>query len=309
MIRMDSVKHNFDANETLFLQRQLESIESTLYEFKKRELKYREYIPVDSSDNPGANTITYRMLTHVGMAKVISNYARDLPRADAYLSEFTSKVKTLGVAFGYNTQEIRAASMTGTNLDSIKVTAARRAMREKESRIAWLGDEEFGITGFLNNTNIPTQACSTGTWGTATATEILADLALGVNKIPTQSKGIHRGNTLLLPLPQYQRLAQLRIDSTLETTVLEWITKPNNPFGLETVDWLSEELELAFVGGTKDGAVIYERNPEVLCSKIPMEMVTHPIQSFGLEFQVPCEARNGGVVVRYPLACCFLTGV
>lgn len=309
MIKFDSIKSHFDANETLFLQRQLESIDAKLYEFKERELKYREYIPVDSSDSPGAESVTYRMLTNVGMAKIIANYSRDLPRADAYMSEFSQAVKTLGIAFGYNTQEIRAAQMAGVDLDGTKVTAARRAMRELESNIAWLGDDEFGMTGFFNNANVPTQACTTGTWGTATAAEILADIALGCNKIPTQSKGIHRGDTMIVPLPQYNVLAQTRIDSTLETTILEWLTKPGNPYGLKHVGYLTGELELAFVGGTKDGAVIYEKDPEVLQQKIPMEMITHPMQAIGLEFQIPCEARNAGVIIRYPLACCFLTGV
>jgi len=310
MIKFDSIKSHFDANETLFLQRQLESIDAKLYEFKERELKYREYIPVDNSDSPGAESVTYRMLTNVGMAKIIANYSRDLPRADAYMSEFSQAVKTLGVAFGYSTQEIRAANLAGSNLDGLKVSACRRAMRELESNIAWNGDDEFGMSGFFNNANVPLQAASTGTWTVATtAANILIDIALGTNKIVSQSNGIHRGDTMLLPLPQYNVIAQKRIDSTLETTVLEWLLKPGNPYGLKRVGWLSTELELAFVGGTKDGAVIYERDPEVIQQKIPMEMITQPMQAVGLEYQVPCEARNAGVVIRYPLACVFLTGI
>lgn len=309
MIRFDGIKHYFDANETLFLQRQLESIEAKLYEFKQRELKYRQYIPVDNSDSPGAETVTYRMLTQVGMAKIISNYSRDLPRADAYLSEFSQKVKTLGIAFGYTTQDIRAAQLAGTDLPGIYVTTARRGMRELESKIAWLGDEEFGMNGFLTNENIPTQA-ATKDWDTpATVAEILGDIGNACSKVRTQSKGIHQVDTALFPIPQYELMAKTRIDATISTTILEWITKPGNPYGLKIVDWLSEELELAFTGGTEDGAVFYEKNPEVLQQKIPMEMITHPMQQVGLEFQVPCEARNAGVIVRYPLGCCFLTGI
>jgi len=310
MIRMDSIRHHFDANETLFLQRQLESIDSKLYEFKERELKYREYIPVDNSDSPGAESITYRMLTNVGMAKIIANYGRDIPRADAYMSEFSQKVKTLATSFGYSTQEIRAAQMAGVSLDSLKVTSARRAMRELESRIAWLGDDEFGMTGFLNNTNVPTVAATTGNWTSATTVaNILIDFELGTNLVVSQSLGIHKADTCLMPLPQYQVCATKRLDTTMDMTVLEWMQRPGNPYGIKHIGYLTGELELAFVGGTKDGVVFYERDPEVLQQKIPMEMITQPMQAVGLEFQVPCEARNAGVVIRYPLACCFLTGV
>ena len=92
-------------------------------------------------------------------------------------------------------------------------------------------------------------------------------------------------------------------------TVLEFITKPGNTFGLTLVDWLPNELSSAFVGSTQDGAVFYERDPEVLEQRIPLEMVTLPMQEKNLEVVIPVEARNGGVVVRYPLACLFLTGV
>ena len=55
--------------------------------------------------------------------------------------------------------------------------------------------------------------------------------------------------------------------------------------------------------------VFYEKDPEVLTNRIPLEMVIHPIQPKNLEFLIPCEARNGGVVIRYPLACAILTGI
>jgi len=38
-IRLDAIEHRFDANETLNLARELESIEATLYEWKEKELK------------------------------------------------------------------------------------------------------------------------------------------------------------------------------------------------------------------------------------------------------------------------------
>ena len=45
-------------NVSVFFARELEAIEAVIYEFKKRELKYREFIPVSNRDNPGAENIT-----------------------------------------------------------------------------------------------------------------------------------------------------------------------------------------------------------------------------------------------------------
>lgn len=315
-IRLDAVRHHFkDANETLFFQRQLEQIEAKLYEFKKRELKYRQYIPVSNRDNPGANTITYRMFDKVGMAKVIANYADDLPRADVYGKEYSQIVKTIATAFGYSTQEIRAAQMANVSLDALKSDAARRAVREKESGVAWNGDTEHNLQGFLNNANIPTIAAPNGAdpasplWSNKTPDEILDDIMTVVTKVRTQSKGIHNADTLLLPINHYNILAQTPRSSNNDTTLLKFILDPSNAYGIATVDWLPTELDNAFTSGTEDGMVAYENSPEVLEQRIPLEMVTHPVQARNLEFVVPVESRHGGVVLRYPLAICIMTGI
>ena len=313
MIRLDGVKHHFDANETLFLERQLEEIEAKLYEYKQRELKYREYIPVSNRDNPGAESITYRMITMVGMAKIIANYADDLPRADATTQEYTQRVKSIGTSFGYSKQEVRAASMANVPLETIKANAARRAIREQENTLAWTGNTTYGIVGFLNNPNIPTQAVGTGTsgdtWALKTAAEILKDIADSTGAIRTTSKGLHEADTVLLPIPQYNIIATTKINSLSEKTILQEITEPGNAYGIKTVGWLPVELTSAFTGDTEDGAVFYERDPEVLENRIPLEMEIDPVQKKNLEFLIPVEARNGGVVVRMPMACLFLTGI
>ena len=162
MISTAAIQHRLDANESVFFERQLEAIDETLYEVKKKELVYREFIPVNSRINAGANSYTYRMFDKVGMAKIISNYADDLPRADVFGEEFISPIKSLGTSFGYNTQEVRSATMTNTPLDTMKATAARRAIREKESNTAWNGDAEGGLPGFLTNENIPVVAAPVG---------------------------------------------------------------------------------------------------------------------------------------------------
>lgn len=302
-----------DANETLFLERQLESIEATVFETKQRELKYRQFIPVSNRDNPGAETITYRLLTKVGLARVIASGSDDLPSADAFVQEFTSRVKSLGSSFRFSTQELRAAAMNNTSLETVKGAAARRAIHEKESNVAWTGDTQHGLIGLLNHPNItelvaPAGVSTTTPWSTKTPDEIIADISAMVTRVRTQSKGVHEADTLLLPIAQYDIIAQTPRSSTSDTTILDWVLK-NSAMGLTTIDWLPTELLLAFTGGTKDGAICYEKNSEVLELRIPMEMMIHPAQPKGLNFLFPVEARNGGVVVRFPLGIVFMSAI
>lgn len=313
MIRMDAVKNHLDAQETIFFRRQLESIEATVYRWRQRELKYRDLVPVSNRDNPGAQTITYRMLTQVGMVKVIANYADDLPRVDVYAREYSANVKGLGGAIGYNTQEIRAAMMANVDLDGEQAASLRRATREKENDICWNGDADTGLLGVLNNANVPTQAVPTGvggyTWALKTADEILNDISLGITKVVSQSKEVHQADTMLLPIPQYRLIAGLPRSTHSDTTVLQFVLDNVKAYGLTEITTLPVELELAFTGGTEDGAVIYEKDQEVLEQRIPLELILQPVQPRNLEFIIPGEARNAGVVIRRPLAMCFLTGI
>ena len=80
-------------------------------------------------------------------------------------------------------------------------------------------------------------------------------------------------------------------------------------FGLTTIEPLYVELTNAFTSGTVDEAVVYEKTRENIELRIPMELTLDPMQEKGLELIVPGESRIGGIVVRYPLAFLFFTGI
>ena len=317
MIRLDAVRHVLDAidqNAALFMTRELEALEAEIYRFRERELVYRALIPVSNRDNPGAESITYRMYGAVGMAKVITDYSQDLPRADVYGKSFTQAVRSLGLSVGYNHQEIRAAMMAGISLETEKAAAQRRGVREKEHQIAFHGDPTHGIVGFLDNPNIPTLAAPNGAggtpdWASKTPAEIMTDIRSMVSTVKNQSKGVHKPDTLLLPSIQYDIIAATPRSELSDTTILDHILNNPKSFGLSTVEPLYTELTGTFTSGTEDGAVCYEKSRENIELRIPMELQTYPMQERGLELIVPGESRIGGVVVRYPLACLFFTGI
>ena len=65
--------------------------------------------PVKTEVPAGAATAMQRVYDQTGMAKIISNYADDLPRADVVGQEIPTKVLTLGDSYGYNVVEIEHA--------------------------------------------------------------------------------------------------------------------------------------------------------------------------------------------------------
>ena len=71
--------------------------------------------------------MTYYSYEKTGMAVIISNYATDLPRADAKGKPTTAMIKSIGDSYGNSVQEMRASRMAGKSCRKI----SRRILRMK----------------------------------------------------------------------------------------------------------------------------------------------------------------------------------
>lgn len=302
---------HMDAEESIFFARQLQSVKAKSYDVKYAELKARRLIPVSGDAGEGAETIKYEQFDHVGMAKIIASYADDLPRADIKGKEFVSVIRGVGAAYGYSLQEVRAAKFANKPLQQRRADAARRAVEQKLNSVGFSGDSAHGLYGLLNHPNISTvtiPADGTGAsalWSTKSADLILRDMNLVANFPTENTKGVEIPDTLLLPLEQYNLIATKRIGVDSNMTVLKYFLE-TSPY-IKAVEWV-EELNGSGTAGA-DVIQAYKRDPEKLTFEIPMDFVAHDPQPKGLEFEIPCEARTGGVIVYYPLSICKGEGI
>jgi len=302
---------NLDAAENIFFERQLEQVRNKTYDIKYAALKARMLIPVDNSVDPGAETVKYEQFDEVGQAKIINSYADDLPRVDIKAKEFRQPIKSIGVGFGYSTQELRAAKFAGKPLEARRATTTRRAVEQTIDRIAATGDAANGLLGLLNQPNalvfaVPNNAGGTSAhWADKSPDEILADLNGIVNLIVSTTKEIEQPDTLLLPVDQYTLISSTPRSANSDTTILKYFLT-NNPFIHAVEPW----AKLSGVGsGSTDRMVAYRRDPDALQLIISMEFTQYPPQPKGLAFEIPCEARCGGVQVYYPLSICYGDGI
>lgn len=301
---------HLDASETAFTQRSLEQIRANTYDVKFPVLKGRQLIPVDTSISPGAETVTYRQYTPVGMAIIISNYSQRLPRSDVFVKEFTSRIRGIGTAYGFSIQEIRAAQFAGVPLEQRKANAARQAYETTFDQILRTGDSTYGLLGFVNQPNVsvytvPNGAATTATWATKTADEILADLNGIEQKIVDNTKEVEAPDTILVPPNQYALINTKPRSTTSDTTIAQFFLK-NSPNVKQIVSWSA--LKGAGTGGT-DRMIAYRRSPDVLQAIEPQPFEQLAPQTEGLEIITNCHGRCGGVVVYYPLAICVGDGI
>ena len=312
---------NFDDAEaaSVFFARELDFVKSQSYDVEYPEFTALSLFPMSSEVDPGAETITYYSYDKVGLAKIISNYATDLPRADVKGKPTTAIIKSIGDSYGYSIQEMRASRMAGKSLDTRKAEAARYQIDYLNNKIAWNGDPETGLKGVLSEDNdVPLYVLANGakgttSWADKTEDEILADITGMLKQMATVTKKVEKPDTLALSADAYIEIQNKRIEGTA-TTVLKYI-QDNIPdikqiVSCPELDADSVETNpYAAASNGKAVALLFKNDARKLCIENPLPFMQYPIQTQGLEVVVPCEARTAGAIIYYPMSLLIAVGI
>jgi hypothetical protein len=286
--------------------RQLDYVKARAYTRQLPAMTGDLLIPTESDVPEGANSVVYRLYDAVGVAKIIGNYADDLPRVDVRGREMSARIRSLGDSYGYSQQDLRASAMSGTNLPARKGEVARLAIARKENSIKFVGDTAYGIYGILNHPNVPVVTALTGGWATGTVTgqQIVDDVLALLNAIVTQSSGIHRATVVGIDNIRMAYLNTRRMGTTTEQTAGQFL-RSLYP-GLTFV----EVPEFAGAG-TAGANVMWaaERDAANYHYEAVMPFRQYAPQARNLELVVPCEARTGGVVVEQVLSMAKMEGI
>jgi len=297
------IKANFREDaDTIFLARQLDYIRANTYDRQLPAINSDRLVPDDTTVPEWAENVFQYAYDMVGMAKVISNYADDLPRADVRATSRSVTVRTLGDSYGYNINELRASRQTGQGLDARKAAAARRAMDLKIADIKLRGDANYGLYGLFTHPNLPALVLTNaGDWSALTGDQILANLNQWVVAYQNQVKGTHTPNFLELAPKAYNAAATKFITGAsglTPITPLQWFRGNYPGITVENI-W---ELTNAASAGTKDLGLLYERNADNIAHVFVMPFTQLPPEARNLEIVTDCMARSGGVNIFYPLA-------
>lgn len=312
---------NFDDAEaaSVFFARELDFVKSQSYDVEYPEFTALSLFPMSSEVDPGAETVTYYSYDKTGLAKIISNYGTDLPRADVKGKPTTAIIKSLGDSYGYSIQEMRASRMAGKSLDTRKAESARYQIDYLNNKIAWNGDAETGLKGVLSTDNdvplytVANGAKGTTSWADKTEDEILADITGMLKQMATVTKKVEKPDTLALSSDAYIEIQNKRIEGTA-TTVLKYI-QDNIPDIKQIVscpELDADSVETNPYAAASDGkavALLFKNDSRKLSIENPLPFMQYPIQTQGLEVVVPCEARTAGAMIYYPMSLLIAVGV
>jgi len=300
-----------DSTESVFFARQLENIKKKTYDTKQKQLKAFSIIPITTDVDSGADVVTFRTFTQVGFAKFGSDYMTDSPRASAYGTETKRDIHAVRNHYGYSIQEIRRAAKAGTDLTNREALAARRAQDETVNRVAFFGDSELGFTGLLNNANATSYTVigdgtgSAKTFASKDADKIIRDITGMVTAVVVATNARELPDTILMPITQYNYIANTPRSSTSDKTILKYILE-NNPF-IKKIDWLSE-LATAGVNGTAR-MMAFVNDEDHISLEIPQPFEQFPPMQKGLGYIVECHSRCAGTLIYYPASIAYGDGI
>lgn len=300
-----------------FAIQQTAHIEAGVYRYKYPDLDYASIIPVDTSANPFAKTVTYFSMDGVGRAGWINGNSKDIPMVDISMERDETSVFMAGIGYQWGFEEVMQAAMLGTSLPAEGAYYANRAYQEMCYRIAFEGDTAKGFEGFFNYTGVPAAAVtadgtgSSALWSAKTGDQINRDVNALLIGMSTATNTVEMANALILPIERFQYLASTRLGSNSDTTILQFL-RENNVYTAQT----KQELDIRGMRGllTKGAGstarmIAYRKAPDVLKLHLPMPLRFLPVQIDVLQYKVPGVFRMGGLDIRLKKAVRYADGI
>jgi hypothetical protein len=296
--------HIMDMQAALgFVVSQRSHIETEVLRKPYPAIRYAEMVPIDTSANPFAASVTHFSQDSVGKAKFVNGKGDDIPLVNVNRQKFEQGVNMAGIGYSFSLEEIGAAQQLNQSLSSDGADAARMAYEQLVDEVAFVGDTQLGIEGLYNMTGI-TSAAAGATFAASTAQEILAIINTALSGIMTSTLGIELADTIVLPLGEYARIATKQLAPESDTTVLDFVSRAN-------VYTTQTGQPLRIVGDRRltTKMVVYRRDPSVLKMHMPMPLQFIAPQAVNLEVKVLGMFRFAPVNIRRPGAVRYITGV
>jgi len=300
-----------------FLQSQAAYIEAEIFRVQYPEIIYSQLIPIDTAAGEWAKIITYYSVDKVGAANWLNHLANDIPYADINRDKRDQSIEMAGIGYTYTLEELgQAMSIPGMNLTAERAEAARFAYEMFMDQLAYKGSTVKNFAGLFNSTYPTVVTAKTGGsgsthWSLKTADEIITDVQDSLTGVYQGSLTVEMADTVLLPIGEVQRLANIRILNTYGNA-LDYLQK-YNLYTATTGAPLTIRGVLGLDSAGADGGgrmITYRRDPRVLKLHVPMPHRFLPVyQRSALAFDVPGIFRVGSVEIRRSGAIRYTDGI
>ena len=283
-----------------FVLSQRSHIETEVLKRPYPAIRYAQFVPVDTSANPFAASVTFFSQDAQGKAKMINGKGDDIPLVNMQRQKFETTVGMGGIGYSFSLEEIGAAQMVGQSLSADGAEAARMGYEQFVDDVAMVGAN--GNDGLLTMAGV-TEVAAGKTLAAMTPDEILALVNDNIAAIEAASLGVELVDTVIFPLASAGKFEQ-RLGDGSDTTILDFIMRANR-YTRRT----GQPLMIEFDHRLTNKATMYRRDPAVVKLSMPMPLQFIAPQAVNLEIKVLGMFRFAPVNIRRPQAFRRITGL
>lgn len=299
----------FDAGETANLARALLYLRAQSVDVEYAKSQFRNVLPVNTAIPEGATSYSVPSFDMVGQAKLIVNYADDLPMVDVKQSETTVGIHRYGAGYEYSVQDLASSAMSGIMLDQKRQQAARDIIERKHDVIACTGDSAANLGGFANATGVDNVSLAgVGTWAAKAAAntgyKIVADIQAAISNIVGDTQGLYAPDTMACDAATAFLVRTTTMNTSNDPrTVMQALM--DSGLKLNIVEW--QRLALADAGSDGPRVIIYKKDPNVAEYVAPGGGFNEEApQARNLAYVINCHGRSAGSCVYRPKAVSYL---
>ena len=304
---------NFSPTQKAAILAMFGVIADETYGLDRVALNATTFIPLQDGVKSWQSAWGYKVVSEVGMAKFIADYADDLPPIARFLTPKSVGIKTIGDSYAYSEFELQQWLATKVDLSRDDADTARRKIDEKVDEVILVGDKDQDITGLFNNENVTVVESTAGTSGKTdfenkTYNEIVAQFRAVMNaqkSLYKDKKVATKFDSVILPSDSMSFLETTFVSDNSQITMLDALKSMFK----NIVNWYESEI-LEDIGSNSTGrAVFYKKDKRVVSYVLPEPFRQKNPQEQALHYKVPCYARIGGTVIKNLKAVMYCDGV
>ncbi|MBD5153093.1 MAG: DUF2184 domain-containing protein [Oscillibacter sp.] len=180
-------------------------------------------------DYVSAQAVGYGITGGSGDSPIQAGGSNGLPIIQANLEKGLYKAHTFAAALRVMWVEMQKANYIGRSLDQLLQDGMRMAYDKHMDQNVYIGVEEYGSTGLLNNPNVTESAVTGGTWATKTKEQILADINSAITQVWEAAEYDEDAmpNHILLPYEQYTYILNTMVTELATETIMDYVLKNN----------------------------------------------------------------------------------
>ena len=282
-LKFDSFGRRFDS--TIFTQRDLEFVESTIMAQEYEPLDGNLLTPFDTSIPDWYNEITGKTGLAGGKPVLVNASTTQIPNVDLGLQEDSWNFRQFAIGATWTRRELQATQALGRPLDTDSSIAAIQALFTQINDVIFNGLLSAGLKGYFDDNKVNRTQAAAGFNSNFTPLQILEALQDLVNDPNEDTNNVEMVNRMALSSRAYRYVSETPMSVDNGNSILKQFVD-NNTFitSIDQVERMPKLRNITAGGGLGETAVAYNFDPGKVRTNVVNPTTEGGIVQIGLKF-------------------------